>query len=211
MQRLGEEQALRVYNEALEKATQEQKRQLDLLLQPLQTPAQGSSDSSSSSTEQGSTSASVVGDGTEDAPAPLPGWQRLHVHARGRVDGVLMSAFDHVIAALNRSSSSSSSSSEDGSGREGEASTTSQEESSRSRVYTDAGMSSETAVAARCWELLCGMATPLLQDLWVLREDARLRQDEQGAHRLESLFMEQVRGNEREQGVPRRSEAVHVL
>eukprot|EP00967_Tisochrysis_lutea_P046431 scaffold56425_cov21-Tisochrysis_lutea.AAC.1 len=54
-------------------------------------------------------------------------------------------------------------------------------------------VSSDAAIALRCWQLLDVMGTPLLHDLWLLREDARLRgAEEEELRRLGHLCREQV-------------------
>lgn len=172
---LDEAQALPIYSTALEQAEQEQQRQMaSMLQQPPTSPTDSSSDTSTSTS-------------SSNSPSPVPGWQRLRVHAGGRVDGVLVSAFDAVAAALSRSGSSSSSSSKASSSLSGSEGETSSSNSAP-------GFSSETAIAARCWELLSGMATPLAHDLWVLRKDAQLRGEEEEVQRMGHLFVEQVRG-----------------
>lgn len=93
----------------------------------------------------------------------------------GRVDGVLANALDAASAAVRGSSSASSSGDADSS-------------SSSSCSFVS---SSDTAVAARCWQLLQGMRYSLLYDLWLLREDARVQGE--STSQLDHLVLEQVR------------------
>ena len=215
---MSEAQALHVYSAALSQAQQEQQRQHTLILQQAAPPAPPTGSSGAGTSQS-----------TQD---PLPGWQKLRVHAGARVDGVLVYAFNLLAAALTNSGSSntttttsdtstnsSSSTSNDAvaepsssspssatnvtipPGDSNVTSSSSSKETSRKRGSQDFGnssssdgrMSSDVAVAARCWQLLSCMGTPLLHDLWLLREDARLRDEEEEVCSLTHLIMEQVR------------------